>query len=811
MSPRILVLSLALSVVAACNRTPPEPAPNSARPTSAPAAAPVADTSAPPTSGPTLDTPSSPPASGAPLDFSGLDPLITRAIEQRKLPGCVVTIGNRERVVFQRAYGQRALLPIQDPMTLETRFDLASLSKSVVTAIAVLQLVERGTLTLDTPAAEWLPELAQGRGARLKRTITVRQLLLHSSGLPAVTPLSDFEYPRDVAMAKMLGAAPVSSPGQRFLYSDVGYIALGELLARASGMDLASYAQQHIFGPLGMTRSGYTLAPEQRSEAAPTELGTERDGGWIRGVVHDPRAFRLQGVAGNAGVFSTADDLARLARALLNRGTLDGKQLLSRLGVNRMTEPHFIGDAVRALGWDMDSRYSSNGGDLLSAQAYGHGGYTGTSLWIDPEQDLFVLFLSNRVHPDGTGNVIQLAGAIANLAVQTVTGHDTAGENTDRKPTTTQTGVDVLIATRFEALAGKRVGLVTNNSARAGDGLSTLDHFRRAKQLTLKAIFTPEHGLDASHEGRVQHSAGQPSTVPVFSLFGEDRKPTAEMLQGIDTLVFDLQDVGVRFYTYASTLVKVLEAAAEHNVNVLVLDRPNPLGGVVVEGPLQDPTLKTFVNYHRLPVRHGMTLGELSRLLNSERGIHASLDVVTMTGWQRGDGFEDTGLTWTAPSPNLRSVDQMWLYPALGLLESTNLTVGRGTDLPFSIVGAPWLNASALATRLREQFSELRAVPMEVTPQSGPYRGQLCHVVQLSLTDHERYKPVRLALAIAQYLALHHPEWKAAEMYKMLGSRAVMSALRASRDVALLEDLWRDDLAEFVKRREHFLLYAPNH
>lgn len=743
-----------------------------------------------------------------PVDLSGIDVLVTQAIARSLIPGCVVSIGNRERVLYQRPYGERALRPAPEKMLVDTRFDLASLSKSVVTSIAIMQLVERGLLRLDQPAVTVLPELNAGGGAFHKRKITIRQLLLHSSGLPAVTPLSDYERAHPEAIARVLAAPPIDKPGSRFVYSDVGFIALGEIVTRVSGSALSTYAQEHIFGPLGMTRSSYGMAPELRGEAAPTELGVERDGQWIRGVVHDPRAFRLGGEAGNAGVFSTADDLARLARALMNRGELDGHRILTPQSVAAMTEPHFVGDEVRALGWDMDSRYSNNGGDLLSARAYGHGGYTGTSLWIDPGNDLFVLVLSNRVHPDGRGNSIQLAGAIANHAVQVVTGHRTARESAARSDRTTEThtGIDVLIATHFGALDGKQVGLVTNHSARARDGRSTLDHLRHAKQITLKAVFTPEHGLDATQEGRVGDRDGL-AGVPVFSLFGEERKPTAEMLQGIDTLVFDLQDVGARFYTYASTLVKVLEAAAEHNVHVVVLDRPNPLGGVVVEGPLQDATLKTFVNYHRLPVRHGMTLGELARLLNSERGIHASLDVVTMTGWQRSDAFEDTGLAWTAPSPNLRTVDQVWLYPALGLLESTNLTVGRGTDLPFSIVGAPWLNASALATRLRQQFRELRAVPMEVTPTSGPYRGQPCQVVQLAVTDHERYTPVRLALAIAQHLALNHPEWKAAEMYKMLGSRAVMSALRASRDVAHLEDLWRDDLAEFVKRREHFLLY----
>ncbi len=758
-----------------------------------------------PTPEPTRDT-TRHDAPRPPVDLSGIDVLVTQAIAASKIPGCVVSVGNRSGVLYQRPYGERALRPAPEKMLVDTRFDLASLSKSVVTSIAIMQLVEKGLLRLDQPAVTVLPELDAGAGRFHKRRITVRQLLLHSSGLPAVTPLSDYERARPEAIARVLSVAPIDKPGARFVYSDVGFIALGEIVSRVSGQTLSTYAQEHIWGPLGMTRSSYGMAPELRGEAAPTELGVERDGQWIRGVVHDPRAFRLGGEAGNAGVFSTADDLARLARALMNDGALDGQRILTPQSVATMTEPYVIGSDVRALGWDMDSRYSNNGGDLLSARAYGHGGYTGTSLWIDPQQDLFVLLLSNRVHPHGQGDAIQLAGAIANHAVSAITRHQTRRQPDAATSGGTHTGIDVLRQRGFDALHGKQVGLVTNQSARARDGISTLDLFKRDERFTLKAVFTPEHGLAATHEGHVADAA-LGDAVPVFSLFGTQRKPTAEMLQGIDTLVFDLQDVGVRFYTYGATLVQILEAAREHDLHVVVLDRPNPLNGVAVEGPLPDPGSETFVNYHRLPVRHGMTIGELALLLNTERDIHASLEVIAMTSWQRSQGFEDTGLAWNAPSPNLRTVDQAWLYPALGLLESTNVTVGRGTELPFSIIGAPWLDASRLAQQLRRQFADVRAVPMEIAPTAGPYQGERCRVVQISVGDRAHYQPVRLALAIAQHLALHQPEWKQPDMFRMLRSQRVMAALRGTSDVAKLDALWADDLREFLQRRQRFLLY----
>jgi len=791
MARRDLHLLLALTVWGC--RQPSTPSRDIAEPQAT-----VTPSAPPPTTGAPTPQLEAPPRS---FDGSGIDALVAKAIEQKRLPGCVVTIGTRYQILFQRAYGERATLPTAEPMTLDTRFDLASLTKSVATSIAVLQQVEAGSLRLDARASTYLPELLTGAGVAHKRNITLRHLMLHSSGLPAITPLSDYEQAGADLFTRILKSRPLSKPGTTFLYSDVGYIALGEIVARTAGTDLAAYMRTHVFEPLGMSHTSFGLAVELREQAAPTERGVQRDGQWIRGEVHDPRAYRLGGIAGNAGVFSTANDLSRLARALLNGGSIDGQRVLSPRSVAVMTEPHMIGDSVRALGWDIDSRYSNNGGELLSPQAYGHGGFTGTSLWIDPAKDLFVLFLSNAVHPDGSGNVIDLAGAIANYSVSNVT-------DAPLQPSQpVKVGIDVLRADNFSSLAGKAIGLITNESARGSDGNTTLAHFRKAKNLSLKAVFTPEHGLTADHEGVVANQSDPARGVPVYSLFGPDRKPTAAMLQGIDTLVFDLQDVGVRFYTYASTLVKVLEAAREHNVGVVVLDRPNPLGGIAVEGPLQDEGVKTFVNYHRLPVRHGMTMGELARLLNVERDLHASLEVVAMTGWQPHEGFESTGLTWTAPSPNLRTATQAWLYPALGLLESTNVSVGRGTDLPFEIIGAPWLDATKLAARLRARFTDMTFVPMQITPTTGPHQNVTCNVVHISLGDRARFQPVTLALVIAQHLALTHPEWLMPDLYRTLASRQVMSALRASSDVARLEALWSRDLIAFLARRQRFLIY----
>jgi uncharacterized protein YbbC (DUF1343 family) len=525
----------------------------------------------------------------------------------------------------------------------------------------------------------------------------------------------------------------------------------------------------------------------------------------IRGQVHDPRAFRLGGVAGHAGVFSTADDLARFARMLLGHGQLDGTRILPASAVDQLTTPHVIGDSVRALGWDMRTRYSGLRGKYLSAHAFGHGGFTGTSLWIDPDQDLFVIFLSNRVHPDGKGYVIPLAGAIADVAAERVGVRPAA--LSCKVPAKVLTGLDVLRRDGFAQLKGRRVGLIMHNASRASDGTTTLALLSNAPGVTLAALFAPEHGLASDSEGAVKNS--QVNGLPVYSLFGKTRKPTPQMLRGLDTIVFDLADAGVRFFTYMSTLRYVLEAAAEQKLEVVVLDRPNPIGAEHAEGPVRAQGIETFVNYHRLPVMHGLTAGELAELLNTERKIHAKLTVIPMEGFTREMQFADTGLRWYAPSPNLPTPEAALLYPATGLLESSHLSVGRGTEHPFAFVGTPWLDGPALASALSQQnLPGVRFEPLAITPVSDRWRGQLCSGVLLQLTDRRAFRPVRTGLSIAAAILRQAPgKFHAEEIGPLVAEPKVVRALAQGASAADLSRLWELDLQRFEAIRRRYLRY----
>jgi uncharacterized protein YbbC (DUF1343 family) len=509
-------------------------------------------------------------------------------------------------------------------------------------------------------------------------------------------------------------------------------------------------------------------------------------------------------VAGHAGLFSTASDLSRFARMLLGRGELDGVRVLPASAVDALTTPYIVGDDVRALAWDMRTSYSGLRGKRLSAHAFGHGGFTGTSLWIDPDLDLFVIFLSNRVHPDGKGYVIPLAGAIADAAVKVMAQKPAAAVSCKRS---VLTGIDVLRRDDFAALRGKRIGLVAHNASRARDGVSTLALLQKAPGVTLAALFAPEHGLASNAEGAVKDTSQ--AGLPVYSLFGKTRKPTAEMLRGLDAIVFDLQDVGVRFFTYMSTLRYILEAAAESGIEVIVLDRPNPSGADHTEGPVLDAGIETFVNYHRLPVLHGLTAGELAELLNHERKIDAKLSVVPLAGYARELQFADTDLTWYAPSPNLPTADAALLYPATGLLESSNLSVGRGTDFPFAFVGAPWLDAAALAAALeRRGLPGVKFEPLAITPHSDRYRGQLCSGVRLSLTERQAFRPVLTGISIAHEIQRQaSAQYRAQDIGRLLGDARALSALAQGKPPEELEALWERELQRFESVRRRYLRY----
>jgi uncharacterized protein YbbC (DUF1343 family) len=538
---------------------------------------------------------------------------------------------------------------------------------------------------------------------------------------------------------------------------------------------------------------------------APTELAVERAIPLIHGDVHDPRAWLLGGVAGNAGLFATADDVARFARMLLGEGSLDGVRVLSRRSVQELTRANFVPGAIRTPGWDVLSSYSKPRGHLLSPRAFGHGGYTGTSLWIDPILDLFVSFSSNRVHPNHDGNVIALEGDIADAAVQALA----PVPPVCRAPMHVEYGIDVLRERGFEGLRGRRVALVTHRAAIASDGKSTLDVLAAAPDVQLVAVLSPEHGLEARREGAIADSRDQKSALPVYSLYGDTLRPTARMLKDVEVIVVDLVDVGTRYYTYMSTLHQTLISAAELDIPIMVLDRPDPIGGVAVEGPLLDVGYENFVNHHRLPVRHGMTAGELAELINAERNIGARLEVVEAAGWQRGLLQGETGLPWVAPSPNLRDVEATLLYPAIGLVESTNVSVGRGTDTPFHILGAPFIDSKALLRALRQAaLPGVQFAAVDFVPTAAPHAGKLCHGVSATVTDAHAFLPVRTGLAIARALWRRHPkDWTSQTLMRLVGNRAVIQALFAGASLSELERLWQPDLDAFRDHRARFLRY----
>jgi uncharacterized protein YbbC (DUF1343 family) len=548
----------------------------------------------------------------------------------------------------------------------------------------------------------------------------------------------------------------------------------------------------------------------------------------LRGVVHDPRSRRMGGVAGHAGLFSTADDLAKFAQALL-----DGSPVLSQLAIHKMTSPEQAANmpAIRGFGWDIDSPFSSNRGELLPVGSFGHTGFTGTSIWIDSTTRTYIILLTNSVHPRGQGNVISLRTRVATavaaaiplttdeqeaMRLKTLTGYNesmTAQHHIDDRNGSVLTGIDVLESQDFAILKGKRVGVVTNQTGVDSSGRRTIDLLAHAPGVQLTAIFSPEHGVtgevDTTHIGNSRDAA---TGIPVYSVYGgadQARRPPLELLKQLDTVVFDLQDAGVRFYTYETSLGYFLEAAAKTGIEIIVLDRPNPITGTLVQGPLSEPGKENFTNYGPVPVRHGMTLGELAQMFNAEHNIHAKLTVIAMQGWMRGDWLDSTGVEWVNPSPNLRSLTEATLYPGVGLVEGTNVSVGRGTDTPFEVLGAPWINARQFAAYLNaRQIPGVRFVPVTFTPTSSNYSGQPCHGVNIILTDREFLEAPELGMELAAALLKLYPEqYHIEKIMEILASKAVYSELTGGEDPHRIDLDWQNDLQNFEKTREPYLIY----
>lgn len=748
-------------------------------------------------------------------DLGSIANIVEQQILAGNTPGAVVLIGNQGRIVYRKAFGYQSLVPHKLPMVEDTVFDLASLTKVVATTTAVMQLVEEGKLKLDAPVARYWPEF----GRRGKKRITVKQLLTHYSGLRADLDLRKKWTGYRTALRLMAAEKPQSLPNVNYTYSDINFAILGELVKRVSGLPLDQYCEKKIFKPLGMKDAAFRpTVPQNR--IAPTELAP--------GEVHDPTARRMGCVAGHAGVFSTADDLSIFAQMLLDGGESNGVRILSQKTVDAMTIPQSPSGkkVLRGLGWKIDSPFVYNRDSLIPVGSYGHTGYTGTSLWIDPTTKSYIIILTNRVHPNGGGDVAPLRKEIAEAvsaalgpvpSEQTVasqgsfTGLYKAVSNAGNETAIpkVRTGIDVLASENYASLAGMRVGLITNHSGLDSTGRRTFDLLRNAPDVKVAALFSPEHGLYGNLDEKVASGTEPTTNLPVYSLYGNVRRPTDEMLEGLDALVFDIQDAGVRFYTYISTMSYAMEAAAKKGIDFYVLDRPNPINASQVQGPVMDSDMKSFTGCFPLPVRHGMTVGELARMFNEENNIGAKLHVIKMEGYERKSWYDETGLLWVSPSPNLRTLTETALYPGVAIVEGANVSVGRGTDTPFELLGAPWINGKKLASYLNKRgIKGVHFEPVKFKPRSDRYENTLCGGIKIALKDRKSLDSPKLGMEIASALYRLYPrDFQLDKTLGMIGARSVLQSIKKRQNPKSIAMNWQDRLNEFQEKRSRYLLY----
>jgi SSS family transporter len=865
--------------------------------------------------------------------FGGVSALMNDAVAMHRPPGAVVLIGHGGHVVFEQAYGDRKLAgepgldgepSAAEPMTEDTIFDMASLSKCLSTATAVMQLYEQGKLQFDDPVEKYLPEFNAGHDAE-RAKVTVRMLLTHTSGEAPDVNLKDawgLEQPDFMeGVHRALTTPLMSAPGEVFRYSDINFILLGYMVQVLSGEPLDVYAQEHIFKPLGMTETRYLplakacgphrvvgaaiawaaapaghmryacpkgdwstsllarIAPEAHDDEAKADPGTNPDyDRLLRGTVHDPTTRRMGGVAGHAGVFSTAHDVSLYAQALLDRlagrpskfplkqSTLElmvtpeqpGHEAGQVAAANAAEQaaiasgdkpaapglaPHYPavkGQDLRGFGWDIDSAFSKPRGVVFPIGSFGHTGFTGTTLWMDPGSDTYVILLANAIHPRGNPPISNLRGEFATAAAEALGLYGSAASSEAPKSSPTLSGVDILEREHFAPFveatgrAGHplAIGVVTNQTGLDHAGRRTVDILatdlpKFVPGAKLAAIFSPEHGIFGKQDSMHIESEVDPATgLRVTSLYGPteaDKRPSHEALKDLDAVVIDLQDAGVRFFTYDTVTGYFLEAAAKekteyhHDLKIVVLDRPDLIGGVAVQGPMSDENLTTgvsaYIDYMPLPVRTGMTIGELARYIVGVKRLVVDLVVVPMEHWSRGEYFDETGLPWTNPSPNLRTMNAAELYPGLGFLDYSGVSVGRGTETPFELVGAAWMHAAEVVQALNARHIpgvSFRATTTSVaeTANHYPFHGQTIDAVGITVTDRRALDAAEMGVEILSVLHRMYPkQFDLEKTLRLVGSRSTLDAMERGDDPRAIADGWRLGLAAYGDRRKGFLLY----
>ncbi len=803
-----------------------------------------------------------------------IDALVEKDIADKKLPGGVVIVGRKGKIVYRKAFGNRALKPNVEKMTIDTIFDAASLTKPVATVTSIMILIEQGKIRLNDTIGKFIPEIQVPEA----KNITILQLLTHTSGYSPDFDLRKKWMGQDGMLEALKTEKLQNPPGTKFVYSDIGFIVLGEIVSRlteqikindfAATKSLNQFFHTNVAQQLRLETSSFLAFPrnkvigltmfDQWDWVAPTEnikgqqsyLGSTfegKDGGQIlRGQVHDPTAYRMGGVAGHAGLFTNADDLARYCQMILNGGILDGKRILSNATIAMMTKPYVVSENgnTRGLGFDMNTSFSQNRGELFPLGSFGHTGFTGTGIWIDPTSQTFVVFMSNRVHPDGKGDVAPLRARVSTVVASAIL--DTPIEkfreaeavyNSQVSPqierfkaqTSSQNisairnpqsaivlnGIDVLEKSNFKELNGLRIGLVTNHTGRNRSGMQTIDVLKNAPNVELASLFSPEHGIRGQlDQEKIVDSIDEKTGLPIFSLYGEVRKPKQENLKDLDAVVFDIQDIGTRFYTYISTLRGVMEECAKAKIPVIVLDRTNPINGVDVEGATADEAIandekRYFIAAHTIPVRHAMTIGEIAQMFNKERNINADLRIIKMENWQRSMWFDQTNQTWINPSPNMRSLTQATLYGGIGLLEYTNISVGRGTDTPFELVGSPYIDGQKLSEYLNNRnIAGVRFVPIKFKPKASVFKDENCGGINIVIVDREKFKPIRTGIEIAIALRKIYPnDWKFEKYNGLLVNAEIFEKIKLIESPEDIEKSWQAKLDEYKKRRALYLLY----
>ncbi|MBK8091804.1 MAG: DUF1343 domain-containing protein [Verrucomicrobiaceae bacterium] len=733
-------------------------------------------------------------------EFDALRLVVKTAVEKKNPAGAVMLFESGERRLTQ-VEGLRAVLPAEEPMTEDTVFDAASLTKVLATLPCVMLLMEEGKIELEAEVRRYLPQMRAG--------ITIRHLLTHTSGLRPGIPREPAWHGYETGIARAIDLEPEGAPDRFFRYSDINFILLGEIVQKVAGVPLNDFAAKRVFGPLGMESTRFLPPADWQPRIAPTEK--DENGQMLRGVVHDPTSRRMGGVTGHAGLFTTAADVAKYARMLVNGGA----GLLKPETVRLMTAPQTVATVFerRGLGWDVDSAFSRPRGKVFPLGSFGHTGFTGTSVWIDPPSRSFVIFMSSRLHPDGKGSVRDLyeeLGAAAGRMVSFLPRHGPPWERGEKEVPTVLQGIDVLVRRQFADLKGLRIGLITNQTGIDAQRRSTIDLLADAAKdgVQLVKLFSPEHGIRGMlDQEKIGDTRDKKTGLPVLSLYGERRAPTPEQLADVDALVFDIQDIGCRFYTYISTMRVCMESAAKEKKPFYVLDRANPLGGVAVEGPAV-PDKEAFTATHAIPLRHGMTAGELAAMMNAERQMGCDLRVIACEGWRRGMLHDATGLPWVNPSPNMRSLNAALLYPGIGLSEFS-VSVGRGTDTPFEVVGAPYVDDLRLAHELNKlALPGVQFTPLRFTPTASVFKGEACGGVRISITERAALRPVELGVALVCTLQRLYPkEFALEKVNTLLNNAALLKSIRegkAWRDVSMQ---WALETSAFEARRAGFLRY----